>query len=341
MKLQLYPWQEECLQSWSAHRCRGILNVVTGAGKTVLALAAAEQLRQTLTVPLRVKIIVPQTFLTAQWSSVLQNLSGIPRQEIGYYYGLHKDSQERPYMIYVINSARYSLSRHILQDIRKGYAVLLIADECHHYASPENRKIFEFLPHLGDREKSFYSLGLSATPRTVDYEKYLIPALGPEIYRYTFDDAAAGKNIRSYAAFSISLRLSPEEREAYDNLSDRLTLLIGKLTNSCPSLAKLEGAHFFHALKRLSCSAASSDLSPMAHSALSLLYQRKSIVYHADARIHCAMRLISQLPPDSRILVFGERIEQADKLYKQLNHKYPGQAGRYHSEMEPEAKKEP
>lgn len=59
-------------------------------------------------------------------------------------------------MIYVINSARYTLSRHILRDINMGYAVLLIADECHHYASAENRKIFEFLPYLPEQEKTSF-----------------------------------------------------------------------------------------------------------------------------------------------------------------------------------------
>ena len=39
MKLQLYPWQEECLQAWFSHQGRGIVNVVTGAGKTVMALS--------------------------------------------------------------------------------------------------------------------------------------------------------------------------------------------------------------------------------------------------------------------------------------------------------------
>lgn len=345
MNLELYPWQEECLQSWSARRCRGIINVVTGAGKTILALAAAERLRASLPLPLRVKIVVPQTFLTSQWSSVMQKLAGIPRQEIGYYYGLHKDSPERPYMIYVVNSARYSLARNILNDIREGYAVLLIADECHHYASPENRKIFEFLPHLGELKKNFYSLGLSATPRTMDYEKYLLPALGPEIYRYTFRDAAENKNIRPYACFHISLRFTPDESEEYELLSDRITLITKRLNILCPSLKMLQGTRYFHALKKLARSGGSAKVngsakvSQLAQAVLALLYQRKTITYSASARINCALQLIEELDSHARILVFGERIEQADRLYEQLNRRYPGRIGRYHSQMEQEAKK--
>ena len=339
MKLQLYPRQEECLQAWFSHQGRGIVNVVTGAGKTVMALSGMERLSHTSPLPLRVKIIVPQTFLTSQWSKAMQKLAGIPRRDIGFYYGTHKDSPNRPYMIYVVNSARYSLSRHILQDIHNGYAVLLIADECHHYASPENRRIFEFLPHLGKEKKNFYSLGLSATPQTMDYESCLVPSLGPEIYRYTFEDAAAQKNIRPFACFHISLRFTPEESSEYEELSDRLNLSVQRLLDHSPCLKKLEGSQFFHALKRLSHASRCPEPARMAQSVLSLLYQRKSIIYNATSRIQCALRLVEEAAPDSRILIFGERIAQADLLYTELDQKYPGQADRYHSQMDPETAK--
>ena len=39
--MELYAWQKACLKQWNKNRYHGIVNVVTGAGKTVLALAAA------------------------------------------------------------------------------------------------------------------------------------------------------------------------------------------------------------------------------------------------------------------------------------------------------------
>ena len=39
----LYKWQKECLEEWEKNRCRGIINVITGGGKTVLALSAANR----------------------------------------------------------------------------------------------------------------------------------------------------------------------------------------------------------------------------------------------------------------------------------------------------------
>ena len=41
----LFPWQQKCLALWFKNGCRGIVNVVTGAGKTLLALGGAYHIR--------------------------------------------------------------------------------------------------------------------------------------------------------------------------------------------------------------------------------------------------------------------------------------------------------
>ena len=45
---RLYDWQEECLDRWFANNGRGIVQAVTGSGKTLLALTAANRLEKTL-----------------------------------------------------------------------------------------------------------------------------------------------------------------------------------------------------------------------------------------------------------------------------------------------------
>lgn len=339
MKQELYPWQKECLKAWFNHHCHGIIHVMTGAGKTVLAISAAEKLRGRLGGELRVKIIVPQIVLTSQWSSALQRFAGVSRQEIGYYYGACKDSSPRPYMIYVVNSARYALSRHILEDIEQGCSVFLIADECHHYASEENRKIFDFIPYLSDRAGSLYTMGLSATPYTAGYDQYLAPSLGPEIYRYGLTEASGTANMVPYAIFSIALSFTPEEDELYQQITDKLTACLKSLAVRCPSIRRLNGAAFYHAVRRLSDSASAPQTANLAKTVLSLLYQRTSVLYCADARISGACALITRLPSDSRIILFGERIEQADLIYGRLNRMFPNQVGRYNSLMDADAKK--
>ena len=48
MQKELFEWQRECLDIWFRSGCRGIVNAVTGGGKTVLALNAAKRLESSL-----------------------------------------------------------------------------------------------------------------------------------------------------------------------------------------------------------------------------------------------------------------------------------------------------
>ncbi len=57
-KLGLHSWQESACEAWFRGDRRGTIKVVTGAGKTVVALAIIERL-QRLDPELRVAIVVP------------------------------------------------------------------------------------------------------------------------------------------------------------------------------------------------------------------------------------------------------------------------------------------
>src|SRR5215213_2972189 len=42
----LHDWQQQCVDAWFDNGKRGVIKVVTGAGKTILALAIAERLQR-------------------------------------------------------------------------------------------------------------------------------------------------------------------------------------------------------------------------------------------------------------------------------------------------------
>lgn len=153
MKRELYQWQEECLKRWKNNKSRGIVQAVTGSGKTLLALEAIRQLQKEVPGVLRIKIVVPTAELMRQWNRSLREYLRSEEKEsfhevsqgsrIGLRGSGYRDPLDRKYMIYVINSARYELAREILAELKNGDSVLLIADECHHYGSEQNRLIFE------------------------------------------------------------------------------------------------------------------------------------------------------------------------------------------------------
>ncbi|MHB8072261.1 DEAD/DEAH box helicase [Desulfosporosinus fructosivorans] len=346
IKKPLFTWQKECLDIWFQNRGKGVVNVVTGAGKTILALGAIARLEYLLFAEqaptLKIKIVVPKVFLANQWAKSLQDDLAVSKDNIGVYFGLHKDPPSRKYMIYVVNSARATLSQHILDDYYQGSSIFLIADECHHYSSPENSRIFEFIAQipLKDQAPHYYALGLSATPETATFNETLLPALGPEIYKYSFVEALNANIISSFAIFNLKLKFTPNEDHQYLDLSEQLTHVRKILMYRCPFLKGLNRVRYFASLERLAQSSEDDNLAALTRSVLVLATKRKDLVYRAESRISCVTNLVTQLPQSSKILVFSERIVVANTIFEELQSLFPGQVGRYHSEMEEWSRKE-
>lgn len=345
LKIPLFVWQKECLDIWFDNQGKGVVNVVTGAGKTILALGAIARLEYIYAEQapaLKIKIVVPKVFLANQWVKSLQDYLAISRDDIGVFSGMHKDPPSRKYMIYVVNSARTTLSQQILADYHQGSSILLIADECHHYCSPENSRIFKFITQITikDQATHYYALGLSATPETATFNETLLPALGPEIYKYSFVEALNANIISSFAIFNIKLKFTPDEEYQYLDLSEQLTYVRENLMYRCPFLKGLNRLRYFATLEQLAQSSEDDNIAALARSVLMLANRRKDLVYRAESRITCVNNLLTQLPRSSKILVFCERIVVANTIYEQLQYLFPGQVGRYHSEMDEWSRKE-
>ncbi|MCC8101763.1 MAG: DEAD/DEAH box helicase family protein [Clostridiales bacterium] len=356
-----YQWQRECLERWLENGGRGMVQAVTGSGKTRLAIRAIDALEQKLGQKVMVKIVVPTSSLMRQWASALRNHQRENRQSqedgrIGLRGGGRKDPINCKYMIYVVNSARYELARQILAQLESGEAVFLIADECHHYASGENHLIFEFLTRINREEAAYYSLGLSATlPSGMD-GRILAESLGPRIYSYGMAKATDRKTICPIDVFHVALTFWPDEMAEYEDLTDKMTRCFDVLRKKAPFLDGLSQRDLFEELRRLSTGMTGASFSSgrrqgaqpseaqrggggnretgrLARVYLNLSYKRKKLVCLASSRLSCAEALIRLLGQQKRILVFGERIAQAEELYCILNLQYPGRVGRCHSKM--------
>lgn len=344
MEKTLYPWQEKCLERWFLNHGRGIVQAATGTGKTLLALAAANRLEREQPCELRVKIVVPTGTLLRQWSQALENflinsghVNPLEAQRlIGLRGGGYHMTSDHKYMIYVINSARYELARQILADLQNGLAVLLIADECHRYESGQNRLIFEFLPYIGDTTDHFFSLGLTATMPAGQAKGYLESVLGRNIYSFDIAQASNLQNVCPYDIFHVELPFQPEEYAEYQEMTDRMTILYRNLLKTHPWLKDMSQKERYEKLRFL----AGDKNGIAAESAalyMKLSYKRKSLVCMASSRVACACDLIERLPTSEKVLIFGERISQAEELYRRLRKHCHGKVGCYHSQMGPQA----
>ena len=279
--MKLYQWQRDCLRAWEKEYYQGIVNAVTGSGKTQLALAAIRLLRGNHP-DLRVRIVAPTIALANQWRQAILRDSkagenGGSTALPGFYGDGIRDNADRPDMIYVVNSAREGLEKHIRTDFALGRPVLLICDECHRYKSRENYRMFGFLTEDRKTFPLYHCLGLSATPFTGERDDDLKRVLGEEIYRYGFEDAAAQGVVSPFAICQIAAPFLPEERLQYAEISDDIRVAYGYLLMEHPHMKGLSGQGFMRELKRM---AAASDMDPSdpAAALLLLYYQRRKLV---------------------------------------------------------------
>ncbi|NBJ91790.1 DEAD/DEAH box helicase [Parablautia muri] len=345
---ELYGWQEECLTRWFANSGRGMVQAATGSGKTLVAFTAAQRLEKRLSQNLHVKIVVPTSALMRQWHRDLTEfLSDSPKgnapasnlhKEIGLRGGGFKASPDCKYMIYVINSARYELARQILTELKRGEAILLIADECHRYASGQNQLIFEFSPYIAPYKDRFFSLGLSATLPSGASRRYLASVLGQKIYNYGITEASKQHNICPFDIYHVSLSFQAPEKEMYEDLSDRMISLYRKLLYAYPSLSALGQKERYELLRSIA-GEKNRKIAETASLYMNLSYKRKSLVALASARTACTADLVKRLGQQEKILIFSERTCQANELYQLLQTYYPEKVGRYHSKMGDQANK--
>jgi len=318
-----YSWQESCLEAWEANGFRGIVQAVTGAGKTRLAVRAIERLLEKCPRNLRVSIVVPTRALMLQWKRILR----IAMAE-------HDFPADFQYQIYVINSARYQLARKILKELQGGDTALLIADECHRYTGPENRRIFEFVPFAAGAPGRYYALGLTATVPGSGNREILESAVGRLIFRYSYENALTDGVVAEFVLFQIGLDFDVDEYEEYEEFSEKMKILRRQLCARCPVL-KERNVPFFAILQGLAKDA-DDDRSELARAYLRLSYNRKRLVCMARGRLDCAFWLIRSLNDREsgsrkKIIIFSESIEQAEALWEALRREYGGGVGKYHS----------
>lgn len=318
-----YAWQIAALQAWEQNGRSGVVKVVTGAGKTMLALMCLERLlREDQTV--RASIVVPTRVLLDQWYEELTGTLGLSPDWVGRRSSEHKDDfgQGRRVMIYVVNSARTALGRPLgAEELRCAH--LLVVDECHRAGSAENSRIFE-VPRR-------FSLGLSATPeRDVeaqtdsaasdeDASDIISRELGPIIYELTFKEALEERIVPPFELIHAAVPLTLPERRTYDKLSREIRQVRDRLRQE-PAYIKRrsEASNEFRLIRSLA--RGRSRTSKLAARYESLTSARREVLYRAENRRRCFESILAEERSvgEVRIMAFHERISEINRLFEGL-----------------------
>ena len=197
-------WQSEALAAWQKS-LRGIVAVVTGGGKTTFAQMCMQVFHDRFPDG-RFVVIVPTLALMDQWYVSLREDLHIQHEDIAFYSGEGLPKSFSLVNLMVVNTARTWASR-----IASNGPCMLIVDECHRAASDANALALSGNPTA--------ALGLSATPeREHDdlFQRVLVPALGPIVYRYDYNRALEDQVIVPFDLANVSITMTDEEQRRYD-----------------------------------------------------------------------------------------------------------------------------
>ena len=316
----LYDWQSEAATEWfqsSEGRKpeEGIAQVVTGAGKTVMAL---EVLRRWLEVDdSRVAtIIVPTNVLMQQWLTELVSTLNVPLSDIGWAGGGHKDNfEDCRVIVSIINTA--VKNDYLRETLHKAGTNehLLVADECHRYTGDMFSNVFDY-PRTA-------SLGLSATPvakgadEHTESDKMLLRELGDIYYNLTYDEGISRGLIPEFSIEYVGFDLAPEERHEYEELSRKVSDAVKDIRQRHEHrLAELSGsfAQKLHTVRN-----STDGPTPEIGDYFQYTQERRERVDEAVARQAITHHLLRDAVDEGeKTIVFQERIKQLEELIAPL-----------------------
>lgn len=306
-RLDLYGWQREAGARWLEGGMRGVVEAVTGSGKTRLGLAVAWLVLAT-DPGSRVVVLVPKVELMHQWRSELASWLGWSEGDISCRGGGEHGSITRSRVaVYVAASA----SRHLPADIGSlgpSAHVLLVADECHRYGAETYRLSLD-APYAA-------TLGLSATPERshdLGMEEHVLPALGPVIYRYDHADALADHVISDFEVAFVGLTFDAVEGNEYADLSARIQELQRVVDSKHPKLRRRRD--YFARLSTI----ARDEEDPAVLAFLAAIGERRIILMGAMARRRFVEWLVGNLPEGEKAIAFHETIEGAEQVVEALD----------------------
>jgi superfamily II DNA or RNA helicase len=273
----LRDYQRAALDAWTDHDRRGVLELPTGSGKTVVAVAAMAAL-STPTL-----VVVPTVDLLTQWRRELATEFSVPVGQLG-------GGEQRVENLTVSTYDSAYLRADELGD-RFG---LVVFDEAHHLGGEGYRDIARLLAAPA-------RLGLTATFERPDGAHAVVADLiGPVVYDRSVDDLA-GDHLADYELRRVEVTLTPAERAAYE---DAQGTFVDYLETAGLSLSS--GSDYRDLVKR-------SGSDPRAREALLAKQEARDVMMNAAAKVDALERILDRHPAD-RIIVFTAHTDLVYRL---------------------------
>jgi len=274
---ELREYQQTALDAWRDAGDRGVLELPTGSGKTVIGIAAMEALgTPTL-------VVVPTIDLLDQWQDELEREFD---REIGRLGGGEQRLAD-------VTVATYDSAYLRADDIGDRFG-LVVFDEVHHLGGEGYRDIARLLAAPA-------RLGLTATFERPDGAHEVIADLvGDRVHAVSVDDLA-GEHLADYDIKRIEVALTDEEREMYERHQETFTDYLAQ-----SSITMRSGSDYQELVKR-------SGTDPRAREALLAKQRAREVMMNADRKVQRLAEILDRHRED-RVIVFTAHTDLVYRL---------------------------
>lgn len=292
--IYLRQYQLQAMDYWKRSGYIGMLEMATGTGKTLTALACVKELFEREGKH-PVVIAVPTGEVAKQWSSSWMAFFG-QYPKVYTSVGGDKDKLREYASIFgegavIIATYNFLSAEYFSLKVQPfiGNHAVLIADEAHHLGAPQFRNV------LSDSYQ--FRLGLSATPhRLFDDEgnDAIESFFGKDVFSFSLKQAIEGGYLSEYNYFPRFVELTDEEAEEYSQLTSKIS----------KSFARHPQTH-------------NEDRNTSKGDWKKLIYARARIVKKASAKYNEMNGILSDLKNNgglSKLMVFCEDKDQLGKV---------------------------
>jgi RNA polymerase primary sigma factor len=209
----LRQWQQEALDAWNSKNNIGVIEAVTGSGKSLVGILAAAR---ALDHGMAVVIIVPKKVLQEQWIKELRKHFpeyGIVGGIGGEYGNIDHWRSTRPQTGRIVVSVVNTFANNEHLHPKENVNTLIIADEVHNYSGPHFRKV------LNSNFK--WRLGLTATLEPQDGRYFVFSRYfgNDPVYTYDYRQALDDKCVSAYSVLLIRVELDADKLANYQQWS--------------------------------------------------------------------------------------------------------------------------
>lgn len=301
----LRDWQQRALLAWEAQAHRGIVEAITGTGKSLVGVAAIHEVLSYGGVS---AVVVPTRALVVQWSNVIRQ--ALPRARVGQLSDGVKDSfDDHDVVVATIQSLHRS-------PLKTRSLTLLVADEVHRYGSVKYQSALS----------SDYSwrLGLSGTlERQQDdgVELYLKPYFGEVAMIYGYAEAIRDGTVAPFDLALVETPFAQDESAKYQEENEKCNDARGKLIVQFgfPD----DPREFFSLVTKAAAGDEPNKVRELSRKYMSGFSERKKILASARAKLAFSENLAALLGNLNGTLVFSESKDSARRLAYVINKKVP------------------